>query len=107
MSVKAITTSATDVGSRILNATTSTVKWGAHKVGNIGGFLKDKASVVMSFIMGFFKNIPQYFSSARTHVGAFAQFIRDNKANSAGIAGFAIAVTSLVALAIFKYSKEV
>lgn len=107
MTISKIATSAQDVGKTIFNGGATAAKWGAHKVGDAGGFLRDKASVVMSFIMGFFKNIPQYFSTARTHVGAFAQFIRDNKANSASVAGLAIAVTSLVALGIFKYSKEV
>ena len=102
MSVQAIATSAKDVGSKVLNITTSTVKWGAHKVGNVGGFLKDKASVVMSFVMGFFKNIPHYASLLGTHLGAFAQHIRNNKAYSAGTAGIAVAV-AFGALAAFKH----
>lgn len=106
MSVQSITTSVKDGGSKFLKATSSTVQWGAHKVGNVGGFLRDNASAVMNFIMGFFKNIPQYFSSARIHLGAFAQHIRDNKAYSAGTAGIAVAV-AFGALATFKYlTKE-
>ncbi len=102
MSVKAITTSATDAGKRIFNGGATAVKWSGRQVGTATGFLRDKAKVVMSFIMGFFKNIPQYFSSARIHLGAFAQHIRENKAYSAGTAGIAVAV-AFGALATFKY----
>ncbi|NGX49180.1 MAG: hypothetical protein K940chlam5_00776 [Candidatus Anoxychlamydiales bacterium] len=102
MSVKTITTSATDAGKRIFNGGATAVKWSGRQVGTATGFLRDKAKVVMSFIMGFFKNIPHYASLLGTHASAFAQHIRDNKAYSAGTAGIAVAV-AFGALATFKY----
>ncbi|HEU64755.1 MAG: hypothetical protein KR126chlam4_01280 [Candidatus Anoxychlamydiales bacterium] len=102
MSVSTITTSAKDVGRKFFDGAISTAKWGAHKVGDAGGFLRDKAAVIMNLVKGFFKNIPQYFSVVRSHAGTFIQHIRNNKANSAGIAGLTLAAT-FGALAIFKH----
>ena len=46
MSVQSIASSAKGVGKNVFEKGTSAVKWGAHKVGNLGGFLKDKAGVI-------------------------------------------------------------
>ncbi len=106
MSIRAITTSAKDVAKSVLNGGTSVAKWSINKVGDLGGFLKDKAAVITTWVKGFFQNLPQYFSSTKTHLSAFVQHIKNNKANSAGIAGLAAFIT-LGALAIFKHlSKE-
>jgi len=105
MSINKIATSAQHVGKTVFNGGATAVKWGAHQVSTVLGFLRDKAAVVMNLIMGFFKQIPQYFNSASTHLRAFAQHINNHKAYSAGTASIAVAVT-LGVLAVLKHQKE-
>jgi len=99
MTVQGILTSAKDVGNTVYQHGANAVRWGAHKVGGLGGFVKNTAMTIMTWIKGFIKNIPQYLSNASTHLKSFVQHIKDYKGQSAGIAGLTVVITlGLVAL---------
>ncbi len=103
-----IASSAKDVGKNIFDKGRNVVSWGAHKVGDLGGFLKNSAISIKNYVAQFFKNLnlSHYFSVAGTHLKNFYQHIKENKAYSLGIAGIAAGITYL-AFTLLKAQPEI
>lgn len=105
MSSQAIAASVKNAGQTVLETGKNVVRWCGRQVGTVAGFVKEKALVVWNLVKGFFKTLPHYFGVVKGHVGTFFQHIKNNKANSAGIAGLAVALT-LGSIAIFNYLSK-
>ncbi|NGX34160.1 MAG: hypothetical protein K1060chlam1_00510 [Candidatus Anoxychlamydiales bacterium] len=105
--VASVTSSAKAVGQSILDKGSNAVKWGAHKVGGLGGSLGNTARSVKNYVFGFFKNLnlSHHLSVAGTHLSNFYQHVKNNKVYSLGIAGIAAGITYLAVVLLTPQPK--